>query len=306
MASTPTLLDKKKIEEILASKETFMFDCDGVVWKQSTVYPQVPEFLRHLRNLGKKIFFISNNNSKSRRQYLEKFSRLGIEAKEDEIYSSASVAVYYIKHLAKLEGKVYVMGCPGLVEELDKEHIPHIGFGPDEVRWDEFDRNEGFELDPEVNCVLHGFDPYYNYSKIRKAVNYLAKDTVQFIATNKDMKTPSVGDLIIPGTGCLVTATEIAAERKATVVGKPETLIMDCIVHQHKIDPQKACMFGDNIHTDIEFGNRCNSSTVLVLTGVSTLVDVDAEQRLSDSQERNMKIPEFYIDSLTEFYNLIK
>jgi hypothetical protein len=24
------LLDKKKIEEILASKETFMFDCDGI------------------------------------------------------------------------------------------------------------------------------------------------------------------------------------------------------------------------------------------------------------------------------------
>jgi ribonucleotide monophosphatase NagD (HAD superfamily) len=34
------------------------------------------------------------------------------------------------------------------------------------------------------------------------------------------------------GTGTLVTATEIAAERKATVVGKPGKLIMDCIVHQ--------------------------------------------------------------------------
>jgi ribonucleotide monophosphatase NagD (HAD superfamily) len=48
---------------------------------------------------------------------------------QDEIFSSASVAVYYIKHVAKLKGKVYVMGCPGLIEELDKEHIPHIGFG---------------------------------------------------------------------------------------------------------------------------------------------------------------------------------
>jgi ribonucleotide monophosphatase NagD (HAD superfamily) len=64
--------------------------------------------------------------------------------------------------------------------------------------------------------------------------------------------------------------------------------------------------FYSSIHTDIEFGNRCNSSTVLVLTGVSTLLDVEAEQRSCDSQERNLKIPEFYIDSLTEFYNLIK
>ena len=31
--------------------------------------------------------------------------------------------------MAKLKGKVYVMGSPGLVEELDNEDIPHIGFG---------------------------------------------------------------------------------------------------------------------------------------------------------------------------------
>jgi hypothetical protein len=31
MTSSPILLDKKKIEDLLASKETFMFDCDGIV-----------------------------------------------------------------------------------------------------------------------------------------------------------------------------------------------------------------------------------------------------------------------------------
>ena len=34
------------------------------------------------------------------------------------------------------------------------------------------------------------------------------------------------------GTGSLVTATEISAERKATVVGKPGTFIMDCITRE--------------------------------------------------------------------------
>ena len=45
---------------------------------------------------------------------------------------------------------------------------------------------------------------------------------------------------------------------------------------------------------------------MLVLTGVSTLSDVQAEQRLTNEQEKNMKIPDFYIDSITEFYNSIK
>ena len=61
-----------------------------------------------------------------------------------------------------------------------------------------------------------------------------------------------------------------------------------------------------SIHTDIEFGNRSNTSTVLVLTGVSTLADVETERVQSTDGQRNMKTPEFYIDSVTEFYNLIK
>ncbi|XP_028405623.1 glycerol-3-phosphate phosphatase-like [Dendronephthya gigantea] len=303
MATAPILLDKPLIDDLLASKETFIFDCDGVLWRQNDVYPRTAELIKYLRKLGKKIFFVSNNNTKARRQYLEKFYRLGIDAKEEEIYSSGYAAAYYIKHVAKLQGKVYVIGSPGLVEELEKENISHIGSGPDEVKFDEIGKDEGVTLDPEVTCVLHGFDSHYNYNKIRKAVNYLAKDSVQFIATNKDMTFPSAGNFIFPGTGCLVTATEVSAGRKATIVGKPGTLIMDCIVHQHNIDPRKACVFGDNICTDIEFGNRCSTSTVLVLTGVSSLADVESERK-SSCGKPNMKIPEFYIDGVTEFYNL--
>ena len=48
---------------------------------------------------------------------------------QDEIYSSGYAAAYYIKHVARLEGKVYVIGSPGLVEELNKENIQHVGFG---------------------------------------------------------------------------------------------------------------------------------------------------------------------------------
>ena len=59
-----------------------------------------------------------------------------------------------------------------------------------------------------------------------------------------------------------------------------------------------------SIHTDIEFGNRCSASTVLVLTGVSSLADVQKEKK-QQTDERNLKIPNYYINSLTEFYELI-
>ena len=31
--------------------------------------------------------------------------------------------------MAKVSGKVYVLGTAGLLEELDKEGISHVGFG---------------------------------------------------------------------------------------------------------------------------------------------------------------------------------
>jgi ribonucleotide monophosphatase NagD (HAD superfamily) len=72
-----------------------------------------------------------------------------------------------------------------------------------------------------------------------------------------------------------------------------------------QVQTKQFITFCCSIDTDIEFGNRCNISTILVLTGVSTLADVEAQQQLNDGQERNVKIPEYYIDSMTEFYNLI-
>ncbi|XP_046853265.1 glycerol-3-phosphate phosphatase-like [Xenia sp. Carnegie-2017] len=304
MTSFPVLLNKENIGEFLASNDTFMFDCDGVLWKQNNIVHYVPELIKHLRQLGKRVFFISNNNTKSRRQYLEKFSRLEIEAKEDEIYPSSYAAAYYIKYVAKLCGKVYVLGAPGLVEELVNENIKHIGSGPDEMKGYDIDLVGSYDLDPEVSCVLHGFDAYYSYNKLHKAINYLLKDCVHFVATNKDMIFPTDNGFVAPGTGCLVTATEISAKRKATVVGKPETLLMECIKHKHDIDPEKTCMIGDNLDTDILFGNRCNTTTLLVLTGVSTLDDVQREQE--NCQFKNMKLPHFYIKSATHLYDLIK
>ena len=61
-----------------------------------------------------------------------------------------------------------------------------------------------------------------------------------------------------------------------------------------------------SIDTDIEFGNRCHISTTLVLSGVSTLADVEAEKQSGNEQERSIKIPDFFIPSMTEFYNLMK
>ena len=57
-----------------------------------------------------------------------------------------------------------------------------------------------------------------------------------------------------------------------------------------------------SLHTDIAFGNGVGSSTILVLTGISTLAEVENEK---NTNEENVRIPDYYIESVTELYNLM-
>jgi 4-nitrophenyl phosphatase len=96
----PILTTPEEYQKLLDSVDTFLLDCDGVIYHGSHVVPGVPETLKMLRATGrcplhartpshgllstpagKKIIFVTNNASKSRRQYKGTFDKLGIEAK---------------------------------------------------------------------------------------------------------------------------------------------------------------------------------------------------------------------------------
>ena len=59
--------------------DNFLFDLDGVVWEGDTVISGAPETLQYLRQAGKRLFFVTNNATKSRESNKAKFDKLGIE-----------------------------------------------------------------------------------------------------------------------------------------------------------------------------------------------------------------------------------
>lgn len=63
--------------------------------------------------------------------------------------------------------------------------------------------------------------------------------------------------------------------REPTVMGKPNTPTFEYIRAKYNIDPAKSLMIGDRCDTDILFGNRHGIDTLLVLTGVHNLTDVE-------------------------------
>ena len=77
----------------------------------------------------KAVMFVTNNATKSRKNYKKKFDSLGVEAHVDEIYGSAFAAAVYISSVMKMpkDKKVYVIGMDGLEEELRDEGIAYLG-----------------------------------------------------------------------------------------------------------------------------------------------------------------------------------
>jgi 4-nitrophenyl phosphatase/phosphoglycolate phosphatase len=117
--------------EILDQVDVFIFDCDGVIWRGDSLIDGIPETLEKLRKAGKKMFFVTNNSTKSRAGYKKKFDSLGLDIPSEEIFSSSFAAAAYLEQTKFKESgkKAYIIGEVGICEELDLIDIPYIG-GP--------------------------------------------------------------------------------------------------------------------------------------------------------------------------------
>lgn len=83
------------------------------------------ETIAHLRQMGKRILFVTNNSSKSRREYVKKFAALGIAGVEvDHVIGAAFTAVEWLQE-NKHTKKVMVIGPEGILHELEEADIPY-------------------------------------------------------------------------------------------------------------------------------------------------------------------------------------
>ncbi|KAI8811802.1 HAD-like domain-containing protein [Cladochytrium replicatum] len=283
-------LTKELSEELIDGVDTFLFDCDGVIWRGSHVVENVINVLTTLRGKGKRILFVTNNSTNSRATYAKKFAGLGIEASPEEIFGSAYAAAYYVKHILKFpeDKRVFVCGMDGIVDELAAEGVNTCGAAEDNENLPSMNAMGTVQHDPSIGAVLFGFDLNINYKKLAKAFTYLRSDpSIHFLATNSDLTFPA-GDMIYPGTGALLSALSAPLGRQPVVLGKPTQNMLDVIIDKYKLDRARTCMVGDRLDTDIEFGKLGGLKTLLVLTGVTSVEEMKSSSIQAD----------FFIESL--------
>jgi len=295
------------------SFDTVMTDCDGVLWVGAEAIPGSPDMIRRFRDLGKRVFYVTNNSTKHRREYKTKVDKLGFGGDLDEIVGTAYLAAAYLEQIGFDKNKlVYVVGSTGITQELDDVGIKYLPIGPDNIpedgKWSlETLKFQPIPLNPEVGGVIAGFDINISYKKLLKAASYANKPGAVFIATNTDEQFPMKGtDLIIPGTGSMVAAVSTAAGRKPIVLGKPSKFMFEIVQKRHPgIQPERTLMIGDRANTDILLGKNCGLQTLLVGSGVHSLEETRTWEASEDEEERRM-VADFYADKLGDLLDRVK
>ncbi|XP_051540721.1 chronophin-like [Myxocyprinus asiaticus] len=297
-----TLLGSQ-IRDLLDAKHNVLFDCDGVIWNGETAVTGAPEVVSLLKQRGKRVFFVTNNCTRPREIYVQKFSRLGFtDVAEEEIFSSAYCSAAYLRDVARLQGKVYVIGCSGVMKELQDAGVSVVEENGEEEPGTSI---YNCPLDPDVKAVLVGYDENFTFMKLAKACCYLRNSECLFLATDPDPWHPLRGGRVTPGSGSLTAALETGSNRKATVIGKPSRFMFECIASQFDLDPDRSLMVGDRLETDILFGSNCGLSTMLTLTGVSTLEEAQ-KYKNSESPEQKDCVPDYVVESIADFLQALE
>lgn len=247
-------------EAELGGKQLWLLDMDGTIYMENRVFEGTLDFLSAIRARGGRYVFITNNSSKSVRDYVTKVQAMGIPAGEEDFFTSAQAAVLLLR--SKYPGaRVYCQGTASLVEELRRAGI--------DVR---------LEAEP-VDVVLTGFDLELTAEKLRKTCQILTEQkNVAYYATNPDLVCP-VSFGYVPDCGSMSMMIRNATGREPVFIGKPQPTMIQIVMERFGCTPEQTVVVGDRVYTDIAAGVNAGVTTVGVLSGEATVADFEAGPR---------------------------
>lgn len=229
------------------------FDLDGTIYVGSNPVPGASEAILELKGKGKKIYYLSNNSSKNKADYVDRLKALGVDASEQEIILSTDGVIEFLKK--NKVTKVYVLGTESLVSTF-REHDFNV------------------ETDsPEY--VIVGYDTELTYAKLVQACKYI-NSGVDYLATHCDAFCPSEHGPI-PDIGSLVDMIKTTTKKSPVkTFGKPSADMIN------SIEASNSLIVGDRLHTDMLLARNIGCRGLLVLTGETSRESLDSSPIFPD------------------------
>lgn len=244
-------------EMLCSAYDLIMFDLDGVVYISGAAIPGAPEAIATVRDTGARVAFITNNASRTPEAVAENLVRLGVQAWDDDVVTSAQAAARVLAAKLPPESRVLMLGAEGLARALVEEALVPV--------------RDSRDAD-QVRAVVTGYGPDVIWRDVMRAA-VLIRDGLWWVASNTDMTLPtSFG--VAPGHGTMVRMLQQFSGVDPEVAGKPARPLFDETLR--RVGGQRPLMVGDRLDTDIEGAHHAEVDSLLVLTGVTGLPELVA------------------------------
>jgi HAD superfamily hydrolase (TIGR01450 family) len=219
------------------------------------------DFLARCDEKGVKRYFLSNNSSRSVKQYVKKLQEFGIPAEEEDVLLSTHDLLSWLS--ANNITKTWLIGTEGMREMLEEK---------------------GIETESEEpQYVVLGYDTEISYNKISQASIFMHAG-VPLVASHPDMVCPSP-DGGLPDVGAYLAMLKVTTGVDPEhISGKPNAGMILHKIEALGLDPARCAMVGDRLYTDLAMATRAGCVGVLVLSGEATMDDVNELEEGAEQQ----------------------
>jgi len=247
--------------------EGYVFDLDGTIYLGDKLLPGAKRLILKLRELGKRVIFLSNNPTKDPRMYAEKLGRLGLKTPTSEIVTTVVTMTRWL-----LRNHPDATVFP-ISEEPLKNSLSEAG-----IRMSE---------DPEeIDIVIASYDRTFEYRKLQIAFDAIwFYERAMLVTTNPDRYCPFPGGRGEPDAAAIVAAIEACTGKKCQVnVGKPAPIMLETVMDLTGLDTKECVLSGDRLYTDIRMAKRAGMPSAIILSGETTKKDLaeESEENLPD------------------------
>jgi HAD superfamily hydrolase (TIGR01450 family) len=237
--------------------DAYVFDLDGTIYLGEDLLPGVRELLCAIEESGRRRVFLTNNPTRSQKHYADKLVRLGVRAEPSDIVTSATLTAAWINQHHP-DAACLVLGEEVLLNTLTDAGI-RITQKP-----------------AEASLVIASYDRTLTYDKLRAAFDALwRRPATRLIATHPDAYCPTGPGRGEPDAAAVIAAIEASTGRRCeAILGKPSVDAITTALALLETSPRRAIVVGDRLATDIAMGRAADATTALVLSGDSSLEDV--------------------------------
>lgn len=264
----------------LRAYQAILLDGDGVLWKSNQALPGIKDFFDFLGSRQIRWALLTNNNTRTAQNYIDKLNGFGIPARPGSVFTSSTATADYLDGKYGPGAKLHVVGMDGLTQTLEEAGF-QISQGEEQPQG-------------QICAVVAGMDRAINHEKIKIAMR-LILEGADFVATNTDGSFPTP-EGINPGTGMVIGALQFASGVKPYVVGKPYPSLFKTALKALDVEANQALMVGDRLETDILGANQLGIDTAAVLTGVTSREEI---------AEKDIK-PDFIYQDITDLHQALR